>query len=72
MKRTKSLNPSVHTKHRIEYYVGLINYYSEIALRAESREEKEKALALMHDTQEKLRIKDENIMARMPKRKPLL
>ena len=71
MKRTKSLNPSVHTRYRREYYVELRNYYSELALRAKSKEEKEEALTLMSEVQEKLTILIDNIMARMPKRKPL-
>jgi len=67
----RSTNPSVNTKNRIKYYVELINYYSDLAYQAKSKEGKEKALALRDDIQEKLRIKDENIMARKPKRKPL-
>jgi|11BtaG_2_1085332.scaffolds.fasta_scaffold56198_1 hypothetical protein len=71
MKRTKSLNPSVHTKYRREYYIELEDYYFELALQAKSKEEKQEALTSMREVHEKLTILIDNIMARKPKRKPL-
>ena len=71
-KKTKSLNPAIHTRYKREYYIELRDYYSELALQANSKNEKEEALASMREVQEKLTILIENISARRPKRKPLL
>jgi hypothetical protein len=68
----RSTNPSVNTRRRRKYYIELRDYYSDIYDNAKSDSEKAEALESLNATQAKLDRLISNIIARMPKRKPLL
>lgn len=68
----RSTNPSVNTRRRRKYYIELRDYYSDIYDNAKSDLEKAEALESLNATQAKLDRLISNIIARMPKRKPLL
>lgn len=68
----RSTNPSVNTRRRRKYYIELRDYYSDIYDNAKSDSEKAEALESLNATQDKLDRLVSNIIARMPKKKPLL
>lgn len=68
----RSTNPSVNTRRRRKYYIELRDYYSDIYDNAKSDSEKAEALESLNATQAKLDRLISNIIARMPRRKPLL
>ncbi len=68
----RSTNPSVNTRRRRKYYIELRDYYSDIYDHTKSDSEKAEALESLNATQAKLDRLISNIIARMPKRKPLL
>jgi hypothetical protein len=68
----RSTNPSVNTRRRRKYYIELRDYYSDIYDNAKSDSEKAEALESLNATQAKLDTLISNIIARMPRRKPLL
>jgi len=68
----RSTNPSVNTRRRRKYYIELRDYYSDIYDNAKSDSEKAEALESLNATQAKLDRLISNVIARMPKRKPLL
>ena len=68
----RSTNPSVNTRRRRKYYIELRDYYSDIYDNAKSDSEKAEALESLNATQAKLDRLISNVIARMPRRKPLL
>ena len=68
----RSTNPSVNTRNRRKYYIELRDYYSKVYDRAKSKSEKSEALECLNATQAKLDTLISNIIARMPKKKPLV
>tara|TARA_R110002153_G_scaffold247788_1_gene403965 strand:- start:44 stop:283 length:240 start_codon:yes stop_codon:yes gene_type:complete len=68
----RSTNPSVNTRNRRKYYIELRDSYSDIYDNAKSDSEKAEALESLNATQAKLDRLISNVIARMPKRKPLL
>ena len=68
----RSTNPSVNTQNRRKYYIELRDYYSKVYDNAKSDLEKAEALESLNATQNKLDTLISNVIAKTPKRKPLL